>query len=153
MKPKNRAPRPDTGACTTDPLHSNYSRCSLVELIAQIVPDAALLADFIALAALLHRPDLAARHVSRLHPADFGKALHQHIARMAIAHVRLFGRADLQQIRRLVTDSGEFAVASLDLELRTVWRVADLLVGQAIADWAADALIADRPGRRERGAA
>lgn len=149
---KNGAPRPETGACATDPLHHNHTRCSLVELIARIVPNAALLADFIALAALLHRPDWAARRVNRLHPADFAKPLHQCIARMAIAHVKQLGRADLQQIYWLVTDSGEVALATLDLELRTVGRVADLLVAQPIFDWAADALIADRQNRQIRGA-
>lgn len=153
MKPKNGAPRPGTGAATINLMHTNDSRLSPLQLIARIIPVAALLADYIALAALLHRPDLAARHVSRLNPADFAKPLHQHVARMAVAHVRLLGCADLEQIRRLIVDSGGFASESLELELRTLRRVADLLVDQVIVDWAADALLADRPRRRERGAA
>ena len=150
---KNGAPRPDTGACATDPLHHHHTRYSLLVLIARIVPNAALLADFIALATLLHRPDWAARRVNRLHPSNFSKPLHQCIARMAIAHVKQLGRADLEQIHRLLADSGEFAVASFDLELCILRRVADLLAGQATVDWAADVLAADRQHPQDRGAA
>lgn len=153
LGPKNGAPRTDAGACTIDPLHPNDSRCSPLELIAWIVPDAAILVDFIALSALLHCPNWAARHVNRLYPSDFAKPLHQHIARMAVAHVQQLGRADLVQIRRLIADSHDFASESVELELRTLRRVADLLVDQAIVDWATDTLLADRSRRREWGAA
>ncbi len=126
---------------------------SAAELLAVVVPGGAPhVPDYVALAVLLQYPSWAVAHLRRLHPADFTCPLHQIIARCAISDIRNYGRADLSTIRRFLVESDDFQPQLVGIELRTLRRVADLIVRQELVRWAVDQMVADRQHQKNRGA-
>ncbi len=133
--------------------HRDYIT-SAAELLAAVVPGGALhVPDYVALAVLLHYASWAVSHLHRLHPADFTRPLHQLMARCAISDIRNYGRADLSTIRRLLDQSDAFSPQLVEIELRTLRRVADLVGRQELVPWAVDQMVADRQRSQDRGAA
>ena len=106
-------------------------------LIVSIVPQSRLAADYAVLAALLHHPDLAAPHLSRLRATDWQAERHRLVARAAMWQVRGMGRADLHQIADLLLSGGAMRRAALVAELSIIARVAELI---GTADIVADAV-------------
>ncbi len=132
-------PRPATGA------RRNQSALHHTRLIEAIVPRPDLAADYVVLAALLHCPNVAARHVLRLHPADWESDLHRIMARIGLCHLRTIGRVDVRQLADLLDDAGTFRSECRALELATLARVAELIDPAVVAD-AVARLTAHRQG-------
>ncbi len=103
-----------------------------MELVADIAPRPDLAADYVALAALLHHPGLAAPYVSRLHPAAWTTQRHRIIARIAVSHLTQLGRVDHRQLTKVLLDAGTFAPEALALEMTTLARIADLIHADGI---------------------
>jgi replicative DNA helicase len=137
---RNATPRRQPGT-RQDQSSRDYNR-----LIAAITPRPDLAADYVVLAAMLHCPDLAAPHVSRLHPGDWATVLHQIIARIALAHLRTIGRVDHRQLGDVLHDAGTVRPDSVALERATLARVAELIHVSGIVEDAVAVLTADRRG-------
>lgn len=128
MSYKKSTPRTATGTRQEQSAHQ------YTQLVAKIIPRPDLVPDYIVLAVLLHHPDLAAPYISRLHPGDWETDLHQVMARIALSHLRSYGRVDPYQLVNVLHDCGE----SLNMELAMLRRVSDLihpesLMGDAVA--------------------
>lgn len=112
----------------------NQSTTHHKQLIAAIVPRPELAADYVAMTALLHHPEVAAPFVSRLHPSDWTTDLHRIMARIAMEHLRTIGRVDRCQLWDVLDDAGMIQPDTFRLELATLARVAELLCGDMVAD-------------------
>ena len=117
-------------------------------LIASIVPHPHLAADYAVLAVLLHRPDLAAPYVTRLHAGDWETDLHRVVARIALSQIRTLGRVDRCQLVDVLLDADTIRPESFALELATLARVADLIHGDGIVADAVAVLAGQRRGGR-----
>ena len=114
-------------------------------LIAAIVPRPDLAADYIVMAALLHYPDLAAPHVSRLHPGNWMIDLHQIMGRIALSHLRTMGRVDLRQLVYML-NAGTIRPSALRIELATLARVGELILADGIVGDAVAVVTVSRRG-------
>ncbi len=151
--PPNDAARRGPGVGVGQVNHRDHIT-SAADLLAAVVPGGAQhVPDYVALAVLLHYASWAVAHLRRLHPADFTRPLHQVLARCAISDIRNYGLADLSTIRRLLDQSDAFLPQLVEIELRTLRRVADLIVRQEPVRWAVDQMVADRQHPQDRGAA
>lgn len=114
--------------------------------IVSIVARPGLVADTVALAAMLHFPDLVAAAMYRLRPSDWRTDLHRITARIALSHLRAMGRADLRQMIGVLEDAGTIGPDALRIELEELARVAELIRAECVVVDAIAALIARRPG-------
>ncbi len=121
----------------------NQSTTHHKQLIAAIVPRPELAADYVAMTALLHHPEVAAPFVSRLHPSDWTTDLHRIMARIALAHLRTIGRVDRRQLSGVLHDAETVRPNTFALELRTLACVAGLICGDVVTD-AVAVVTADR---------
>ncbi len=140
MSGKKATPRRQPGA------RQNETAIDCNRLIGDIVPRRDLMPDYVVLALLLHHPDLAAPHVSCLHPGAWAFELHRIVARIALSHLRTIGRVDLRQLAAVLHDADVIRPATLRLELETLARVADLLRADDIVADAVATLTAYRQG-------
>ncbi len=110
------------------------------QLVAALVPRPELAPDYIALAALLHRPNLAVPQISRLHPSAWSRDFHQIAVRILLAHLAHYGRADRAQLMRLLHGGG-FRRDRVAIELDILDCLASLLNADLVR-WAAEAIAA-----------
>lgn len=124
----------------------------VVYTVAKIIPWPHLVPEYIVLTALFHHPDLAAPHISRLHPCNWEDELLQDMAHFALSQLSIYrrvGNVGINKLTELVLDAGMVRLERLEIELKILERVAELPLNEAIV---ADA-VADLTSRRIEGAA
>ena len=151
IAPRKDAAQRELGEGVNSHAHLDYITAQ-AKLIAAVVPGGGPhVAEYVIVAALLHRPSWAAPHLRRLHPANFTRSLHRIMTRCAMSGIHNYGLADLRTICRLLDESGDFRSESVEIELRTLQRVADLIAREELVRRAVDQMVADRQHRQDRG--